>query len=224
MIAVATPIEAPPVGECLRRAVRDFYEESWRLVVLNCMLSTYVLVVLAVAIYFPVFTLLLLGVGPLTAGLVATAVRIVEEGSVTFQETVADFRRTWRRGLVLGTLAAAAALATVGAAVFYGGAGTLGWTLAVLVLYLGGIFALFQLLLWPLAIRDPSRPLRAAAREAGNVLLRRPVATTGLGVALLAVNLVGLVAALLPFLTMTIAYTALAAARFALPFTPLEEG
>jgi hypothetical protein len=56
------------------------------------------------------------------------------------------------------------------------------------------------------------------------VLLRRPAATTGLGVALLAVNLVGLVAAVLPFLTMTIAYSALAAARFTLPLGPLEEG
>jgi hypothetical protein len=224
VIAVAPSIEAPAVGECLRRAVRDFYEESWRLVVLNCTLSTYVLVVLAVAFYFPVFALLLLGVGPLAAGLVATAGRIVEEGSVTFRETVADIRRTWRRGLVLVTFAATAAVATVGAAVFYGGRGTVGWTLAVLVLYLGGIFALFQLVLWPLAIRDPSRPLREAARDAGHVLLRRPAATTGLGVALLAVNLVGLVAAVLPFLTMTIAYSALAAARFTLPLAPLEEG
>jgi hypothetical protein len=224
MIAVAPPVEAPRVGECLRRAVRDFYEESWRLVVLNGALSSYVLLVLALAVYFPLLALLLLGAGPIAAGLVATAVRIVEQGSATFLETVEDVRRTWRRGFVLGAVAAAAVLATVAAAVFYGGAGKLGWTLAVLVLYLGGIFALFQLLLWPLAIRDPSRPLRDVARDAGYLLLRRPAATTGLGVALLAINLVGLVAAVLPFLTMTIAYTALAAARFALPLAPLEEG
>jgi hypothetical protein len=49
------------------------------------------------------------------------------------------------------------------------------------------------------------------------------VAATGLALALLLVNLAGLAAAVLPFLTMTIAYSALAAARFALPPTPLTE-
>ena len=62
----------------------------------------------------------------------------------------------------------------------------------MLVLYLGAIFALYQLLLWPLAVRDCRRPLRAAAAEAGIMLVRRPAAAVVLGLALLAVNLVGL--------------------------------
>ena len=64
--------------------------------------------------------------------------------------------------------------------------------------------------------QDPERPLRHALRDAGVALLRRPVATTGLGVALLLVNLLGLALGVLPFLTITIAYSALAAARFVL--------
>ena len=53
--------------------------------------------------------------------------------------------------------------------------------------------------------------------------MRRPWTTLGLGLALLAVNLIGLVLAVLPFLTMTIAYSALASARFALPLRAAEE-
>jgi hypothetical protein len=224
MIAVATPVPAPGVGESLRRAVRDFYEESWRLVVLNSVLSGYVLLVLAVAVYLPVAFALLLGAGPLAAGLVSAAVTIVDEGSLTFREAAEGLRRSWRRGLVLGAGVLLAALVSVFALTFYAGAGPLGWPLAVLVFYLAGIFVLYQLVLWPAAVRNRDRPLREVARAAALTLVRRPVAVTGLGVALLLVNLLGLVAGVLPFLTMTIAYSALAAARFTLRAKADEEG
>jgi hypothetical protein len=77
--------------------------------------------------------------------------------------------------------------------------------------------------LWPIALRDGAPRLRAAAVDAGVLLVSRPAAVTGLGLALLVVNLLGVVAAVLPFLTVTIAYSALAAARFALGPTPVEE-
>lgn len=223
MIAAPKLARPPGVREVLRRAVRDFYEESWRLVLLNSALSAYVLAVLAVAAYAPVALLLLLGAGPLAAALVSAAAIVVETGSLTFVEAAAGLRRCWVRGLTLGASVAFGAVATVVALRFYGGAGTLAWPLAVVVLYLGGIFALYQLLLWPLAVHDCARSLRDVAVEAGFALIRRPAAVTGLGLALLAVNLLGIVAAVLPFLTMTIAYSALAAARFALPPEPLEE-
>jgi hypothetical protein len=217
LIAAAPPrIEAPRVGECLRRAVRDFYEESWRLVTLNAIFTGYVLVVLSVAVYVPGALVLLVGAGPLAAALVSAAVTVVEEGSLTYRETFAGLRRSWRRGLVLGTAVLVAVVVSTFALQFYAGSGPLAWPLAVLVLYLAGAFALYQLVLWPLAVRDPERPLRDVLREAAFALVRRPVATTGLGVALLVVNLLGLVAGVLPFLTLTIAYSALAAARFAL--------
>jgi hypothetical protein len=224
MIAAQELAPRPPgVGEVLRRAVRDFYDESWRLAILNSALSAYVLAVLALAAYVPAALLLLLGAGPLAAALTSAAVIVVETGSLTFVETAEGLRRCWLRGLVLGALVALGVVATVVAVRFYGGAGTLAWPLAVIVLYLGGIFALYQLVLWPLAIRDCGRPLRAVAAEAAVTLLRRPAALTGLALALLVVNLLGVVAAVLPFLTMTIAYSALAAARFALPPASLEE-
>ena len=206
----------PGPGEVLRRAARDFYEESWRLVLLNSLLSAYVLSVLAFAAFVPLAFALLVGAGCPAAALVSASVIVVETGSLTFQELADSVRRSWRRGLVLAVVFAAAAIATVVSFRFYGDAGTLAWPLAVVVLYLGAVFLLYQLLLWPLAMRDHDRPLGDVAVEAAIVLLRRPLAVLVLGLALLIVNVAGLVLAVLPFLTMTIAYSTLAAARFTL--------
>jgi hypothetical protein len=223
MIAVVEPVPAPGVGHVLRRAVRDFYEESWRLVLLNGALSAYVLFVLGIAAAFPPLLVLLLGAGPLAAALVYAAATVVETGSLTFVETFEGLRRCWRRGLGLAAADAAFVVLTIIAVRFYAGGSSLAWPLAVLAVYIGGMVAVFQLLLWPLAVRDYERPFREVLGDAATTLLRRPVAAVGLAFALLVVNLVGLAAAVLPFLTMTIAYSALAAARFALPPRPPEE-
>jgi hypothetical protein len=223
---MTTAIAALPeagVGEVLRRAVRDFYEESWRLVLLNTLLSAYVLAVLALAAFVPVALVLLVGAGWPAAALVSAAVIIVETGSLTFLEVAESLRRTWRRGLALAAMLAAMIVATVVSFRFYGGAGTLTWPLAVVVLYLAAILLLYQLLLWPLAVRDHDRPLLDIAAETAIALLRRPLPLLGLGLALLLVNLAGVALAVLPFLTMTIAYSALAAARFALSPARVQE-
>lgn len=206
MIAAASaPIPRPGVGAVLRRSARDLYEESWRLVLLNSALSAYVVAVLVLANSVAPALVLLIGAGPLAATLVSAAVILVDTGSLTVKETAGALRRCWRRGLALGAVVALGALATLVALRFYGTAGPFAWPFAVLVLYLGGIFAVYQLLLWPLA------------------LLRRPVAAVALALALLLVNAAGLALAVLPFLTVTAAYSALAAARFALPPIPLED-
>ena len=223
MTTAISAVRQPGVGEVLRRAARDFYEESWRLVLLNTLLSAYVLVVLAAATFVPPALVLLLGAGWPAAALVSAAVIVVETGSLTFVEVAESLRRSWRRGVVLAGVLAAAVLATLISFRFYGDAGTLTWPLAVVVLYLAAIFLLYQLLLWPLAVRDRDRPLADVAAEAAIVLLRRPLAVLGLGLALLVVNVVGLVLAVLPLLTMTIAYSVLAAARFTLAPVALEE-
>jgi hypothetical protein len=222
VIAAAQAVRPPGVGAVLRRAVRDFYEESWRLVLLNTALSAYVLAVLGVSFSAPLALVLLLGAGPFLAALVAAAVIVVETGSLTIGEAAGSLRRCWRRGLVLGALVAFVAVATVVAIRFYASESALSWPLAVLILYLTGIFAVYQLVLWPLAVSDVERPLRDVAAEAVVVLLRRPLPAVGLALALLLVNLAGLAAAVLPFLTMTPAYSALAATRFALA-PPVEE-
>jgi hypothetical protein len=182
---------------------------------LNGALGAYLVAVFAVGIYAPIAFVLLVGAGPLLAGVVRAAVTIVEEGSLSFVDVADGYRRTWRRGFLLAALGAVFAGLTVAATAFYGAGGVFSWPLAVLVLYLAGIYALHQLLLWPIACRDPERPLREAARQAGILLVHRPVATVALGLGLLVVNVLGLVLGALPFLTFTIAYSALAATRFA---------
>src|SRR5256714_1013399 len=102
-------------------------------------------------------------------------------------------------------------------------AGTWAWPLAATSLYLLLAFGLFQLALWPLVVFETDCPLRALARDAALALLRRPAGFAGLALALLLVNVVGVAAAILPFLTLTMAYSFLVSAHFALPKNPTRE-
>ncbi len=206
------------VRGALRKAVADFYEHSWRLVLMNSALSVVaVAAAVSVAYFVPLAVVLALLLGPLAAALMHCAVTVVETEDVRLADFVAGLRLHWRRGLGLGGAAAAFVLATVSAFSFYSGRGALAWPLAILVLYLAGMFGVFQLALWPLAVLERERPFRMVLRDAAAVAAARPGAIVGLAAALLVVNLLGFVAAVLPFLTMTIAYSFLAAARFSVP-------
>ena len=121
--------------------------------------------------------------------------------------------------------AALAAAVVVGAVVvpFYAHAGTYAWPLAAASLYLLLMFGVFQLALWPLAVFETERPFREVARDAALLFVRRPLGFLGLGLALLVLNVLGVVVAILPFLTLTIAYSFLVAAHFALPKNPARE-
>jgi hypothetical protein len=206
------------VRGALRKALADFYEHSWRLVLMN---SAFSAVALAAAVAFayvvPLALVLVLLLGPLAAALMHCAVTVVETEDVRVADFVAGIRLHWGRGLGLGLIAGAFVLATVVAFSFYSASGALAWPLAILVLYLAGMFGIFQLALWPLAVFERGRPLRMVVRDAAAVAARRPGAIVGLAAALFVINLLGVVAAVLPFLTMTIAYSFLAAARFCLP-------
>ena len=212
------------VGGALRQAVRDFYEHSWRLVLLNGALSAALLVTLTLALYAPLASVLVpLIAGPLAAALMHCAVTVAQTDDLRLADAGSGLRLHWRRGVGLTALAAVFVVATVVAFRFYADVGTMSWPLSALVLYLAGIFGLYQLALWPLAISERDCPLRRVLADAGLALLRRPAAFTALGAALLLVNAAGLAAAILPFLTMTIAYSFVAAARFTLPPSPLQE-
>jgi hypothetical protein len=207
----------------LGAAVGDLYRNSWRFVVANGCLAAAVLVPVGVAVRttVPAPLLLVLLAGPAGAGLVHCAV-LVTQGQ-TGEVRVADFgrglRRHWRRGLALGTLAGLVAVAGVGAVRFYAARGGV-WTVAAFVAgYLLAAAALFQLVLWPVAVSRADRPLAEAARMAATVFLRRWPAVLRLGAVLLLVNLVGAVA-VLPILTFTVAFSALATARLVLPELP----
>src|SRR5262249_19008030 len=99
---------------------------------------------------------------------------------------------------------------------FYAGSPA-AWPLAFLTLYLLAALLLFEVLVWTLAVAEPAAPLRDSARRAAELVATRPGGTLVIGLALLLVNAVGIAAALMPFLTLTLAFSFLAAARFVLP-------
>ena len=211
----------------LRRALvvaaLDAYHQACRLLVLNLLLGAAVILVVVASVAVRPAILLAVLVGPAIAAVMHCAVTLAQTEDLRLAEAVTGLRRHWRRGLVLGGVLLL--VAGLGAVVvpFYARAGTWAWPLAAASLYLLLAFGLFQLALWPLVVFEPDRPLRAVARDAALVLLRRPAGFVGLAFALLLVNAVGVAAAILPFLTLTIAYSFLVSAHFALPKNPARE-
>ncbi len=206
------------VGGALKAALRDMYEQSWRLLVLNLLVALVAaLAVLAiVSSYTPLMLLLLAVVGPFAAALMHCAVTLQRTGALRLADGLAGLRLHWRRGLVLAALGAAAAALAVASVSFWSSRGVLAWPLAVVALYVACMFAVWQVHVWPLAVGSPDRAFADVLRDAGVALARRPFASCALALTLLLVNAVGAIG-VLPVLTLTIAYSALAAARFALP-------
>lgn len=208
-----------PPGTALRAALRDLYAQSWRFFLLNAALSACLVPVAVAGLWAPAAWLLLLAAGPLAAALVHCAVVTATTGELRLGDALEGLRLHRRRGLVLGAVFSGGSGLGVYAVAFYGGRGVL--LLAALAVYLLIALLSFQLVLWPLAVADPDRPLRLVLEDALRTLLARPLQALVLTLALVLVNLVGVALAIVPFLTLTIAYSCLAAVRFALP---VEEG
>jgi hypothetical protein len=211
------------LARALGVAATDLYHQSWRLIVLNALLAAVLVgVILASLAIRPALFLLVL-LGPVAAAVMHCTVTLAQTEELRLSEVVVGLRRHWRRGLVLGVIVAAAAILGAIAVPFYSRAGAWAWPLAALSIYVLLAFALFQLALWPLAVFEDARPFRAVVRDAAFVVGRRPWGFVGLALALLLVNAIGLAAAILPFLTLTIAYSFLVSAHFALPQNPARE-
>ncbi len=219
---------ARPLGAAgaLRAAAADFYHQSWRLAILNTALGALLLVVaysvlFASALYALAALLVLVLVGgPLAVSLMYAAVTLAQTEELMLRDAlVVGLRAHSRRGLALAALAGAVALLGVTAIRFYS---SRAWPLAVIVGDLLALFAITQISLWPRAVFERERPLHRVAGDALIDLFRRPVASTGLALALVLVNVLGIVAGVMPFLTLTIAYSFLAAAHFSLPGNPLR--
>jgi hypothetical protein len=211
------------LGRALGTAATDLYHQSWRLIVLNALLAAVLVGVLLASVAIRPALLLLVFLGPVAAAVMHCTVTLAQTEELRLSEVVVGLRRHWRRGLVLGVLVAAAAILGAIAVPFYSRAGAWAWPLAALSVYVLLAFALFQLALWPLAVFEDARPLRAVVRDAVFVVGRRPWGFVGLALALLLVNAIGVAAAVLPFLTLTIAYSFLVSAHFALPKNPARE-
>ncbi|HSC92131.1 MAG TPA: hypothetical protein VLB86_10805 [Gaiellaceae bacterium] len=209
-------------GHALGAALRGMWAQSWRLFLANTALSLGVLPFLVAALWAP---LALVGAalvaGPLAMALMHCAVELVREDDLSLRCWPAGLRLHWRRGLALGAGCALVVAAGVLAVATYAGAGRI--VLAAVVLYLLLAFGVYQLALWPLAVAERAAPLRTVARAAVDVVLRAPLPATLLALALLLVNALGAAAALLPLLTLTLAFSSLAAAHFTLPRDPLQE-
>ena len=208
-------------GEALRAALSDMYAQSWRLFLLNASLSAFVVSVVVAGFWAPVVWLLLLGAGPLAAALMHCALLVSATEELRLADALTGLRRHWRRGIALAAVTGTATFLAVEAISFYAGRGVL--VLAVVGAYLLFVFGVYQLLLWPIAILETNRSFRTVAADAVRALFARPGQTLVFGTALLAVNVAGIAAAVLPFLTLTIAYTFLASAHFALPPDRLRE-
>jgi hypothetical protein len=197
-------------------AVADLYRNSWRLVPVNAAVG--VVLVLAVACAVAVHALLVLVVlaGPLVAALAHSSVTLVRTGNLKLADAWEGLRLHWRRGLALG--AAGVALGVVAAlAVHFYTRSSVGWPFAFLTLYLLVLLGIYAAVLTTVAVADPRLAWPAAARSAATVVAQRPGATLLLGLALLLVNLAGVAAAVMPFLTVTLAYSFVAVAHFVLP-------
>lgn len=211
----------------LRRALgvaaADLYHQSWRLVVLNVALGVLLVGIVLASLTIKAAVLLGLLLGPAAAAVMHCAVTLAQTEELRLGEALIGVRRHWRRGLLLGAAITAAGVFGAVAVPFYAHAGTWAWPLAALSVYVLLAFCLVQLALWPLAVFESARPFGDVVRTAALVVVQRPVGFLGLAVALLAVNLAGLAAAILPFLSLTIAYSFLVSAHYALPKNPARE-
>jgi hypothetical protein len=194
----------------LRAALGNGYRHSWRLVLLNCAVGSVVFLAAAGAVYALPLALVALAAGPLIAALVHSVVVVVRTDALAWSDAGEGLRLHWRRGLVLGALGAGGIALGILAIRFYLRHGV--WFLAVFAAYVLALFCVWQLVAWPLAIAGAERPLARAAQE----LLHRPRSGLGLGGALLVVNALGTIA-VIPLLTLTLAYSFLATAHFVLP-------
>ena len=204
----------------LRSALVDTYHFSWRLLIVNTSLSVAVaLVVLFVSTFPLVLFIAPLLAGPVVASLVHCVVTLIREEEFSLADAVVGLRRFWKRGLVLGAISGVILLLGALAVTFYASERHRVLPLAVLAVYAVLVFFLVLLVGWLFAIAEPDVGIADALRRASLLAMQSPARLFTLGAALFLVNLAGAVT-VLPLLTLTIAYSFLATARFVLP---LEE-
>ena len=200
----------------LGRAVADLYRNSWRLVPVNAAVGAVLVLAAVCAVAVHALLVLVVLAGPLVAALAHSSVTLVRTGNLKLADAWEGLRLHWRRGLALG--AAGASLGVVAAlAVHFYTRSSVGWPFAFVTLYLVVLLGIYAAVLTTVAVADPQLSWPAAARSAATLAAQRPGATLLLGLALLLVNLAGVAAAVMPFLTVTLAYSFVAVAHFVLP-------
>ena len=93
-------------------ALRDFYANSWRLVVVNAALGTVLVLAALATLAEPLAIVFVIATGPVIAALVHCAVTLVRTGDLSLADALAGLRLHWLRGLELA--GAGAVLAALG--------------------------------------------------------------------------------------------------------------
>jgi hypothetical protein len=200
----------------LRLAVGDLFRNSWRLVPVNAVLGAVLVFTAYAAIAVHALLVLAVLAGPVAFALAHCSVTLVKTGNLVFADAWEGLRLHWRRGLGFGAAGVCLVLLAALAVRFYTRS-TLGLPLAFLTVYLVVLLGVYGAVLTTVAVASPEEPLPLIARRAATVGAQRPGATLLLGLALLLVNLGGIAAAVMPFLTITVAYSFLAVAHFVVP-------
>jgi len=203
-------------GSSLRLAVGDLFHNSWRLVPVNAALGAVLVFSAYATIAVHAFLVLAVLAGPVALALAHCSVTLVQTGNLELADAWEGLRLHWRRGLAFGAAGLFLVLLAAFAVRFYTRSSA-GLPFAFLTLYLVVLLVIYGALLATVGVAHPERPLQLIARQAVTVGAQRPGATLLLGLALLLVNLAGIAAAVMPFLTVTVAYSSLAVAHFVLP-------
>jgi hypothetical protein len=200
----------------LALALGDLYRNSWRLVPVNAALG--VVLFFSVFAAIAVHALLVLAVlaGPLAAALAHCSVTLVRTGNLVLADAWEGLRMHWRRGLALGAAGVALGVLAALAVLFYARS-SVGWPFAFVTIYLVVLLGIYAAVLTTVAVAQPELRFGLAARSAATLAAQRPGATLLIGLTLLLVNLAGVAAAVMPFLTITVAYSFVAVAHFVLP-------
>jgi uncharacterized membrane protein YesL len=204
----------------IRRALQEFYFNSWRLVPANLvwgagLLGLYVVAGVAPALAIVVLPLLALP----TVGLFRLGALIARDEPAALSDAFGAWRRFGAAALVVGT-AAVVALIVFGANVVTGAAsgGVLGWGLATLAGWGLAMTGLVLLAAWPLLV-DPWRAelsLRARLRLAALMALAFPGRLVALGL-LCAIILAVSTVAFAALVMVSVAFVAMLAAMVVLP-------
>jgi len=204
------------VRAALVLAFGDLFRNSWRLAAINAALGAVLVFSVVAAVAVHALLVLVVLAGPVAAALAHCSVTLVRTGNLVLADAWEGLRLHWRRGLELGAAGLAVAVLAAVAVHFYSRFSA-GWPFTFLTLYVVVLLGIYAAVLMTAAVAEPDRPLRLIARNAAAVGAQRPGATLLLGLALLLVNLVGIAAAVMPFLTITVAYSFVAVAHFVLP-------
>jgi hypothetical protein len=228
---VARPTRPPRLGAVVRTALSDYFFHSLVLVAVNVAWGAGFILIVLVALVWPVGALVLLPLLAVpTASVVRAAARIVRSADDDLRNAPLLDRRLAGRALAVGAAVVLAGSVLVANVVLgLGRADPVGWGLATLAGW--GLVALAGALIvgWPLLV-DPARDgrsLRDVATVTGRLLLLQPgrVIRLGMAVALVVAVSVVLAAAIL---TVSLSFVALLLCRsvypLADPLDPVDAG